>query len=359
MKQLLRFSIFLIIALTAVTQANAHKCLRCGGKGIIYFQHGTGTYGHNNSKRQCPICHQWIPSGVSHSDRCPDCGGTGEIGGNKRNSSRNGNSSSSSSSGSYSNDYSGLTPNEQLQLDMMNAQYQGYEGFMNENHCYGKIGKYNPNNHRQLDYLTKHFQNGSHGRLAAFSADGAGVVIEGRNANVYQNIPSGMADAILKGNKQAGTFIDIALSDYGKYWSVIYDVNGVRYWHAYATDEIYGKLNELCGANKKICTVAIDDFNRYIISCDDGTTVCSSQYVDLVNKARNKFGNIKCASITAHGSVVLCCERGVYFNYIASSAADVLKKLDFIPRYIKTSYTGHYFISDNRDYEHYTYYYWM
>ena len=230
---------------------------------------------------------------------------------------------------------------------------------MNENNCYGKIGKYNPNNHQSLNVLINNIKEGGHCRLAAFSAYGAGVTVQGRNALCYQNAPSNLIDAILKGNKQSGTFIDITISDYGKYWCVIYDVNGVRYWHAYATDEIYGKLNELCGANKKICTVAIDDFNRYIISCDDGTTSCSSQYVDLVNKARNKFGNIKCACITAHGSVVLCCERGVYFNYIASSVADVLKKLDFIPRYIKTSYTGHYFISDNRDYEHYIYYCWM
>lgn len=337
----------------------AGTCYRCHGKGIVYFQYGTGTYGHNNSKRQCPICHQMVPSGVTHTDPCPDCGGSGQTRSNTRSGSSS-RSSSSSSSSSYSGGYQSygtLTPNEQLQLDMMKAQYKGYEGFMNQNRCYGKINKYNPQNHHYLSVVTGDIKKENSGRLAAFSASGAGVVIRGNNGYCYQGLPKEMVSTIDEINTQKGRFIDITISDYGKYWCVVHDRNGTRYWRAMADQSIYDQLHALDNAGKKVCTVALDDFSHYIIACDDGTTVCSKEFEDLVNKARAKYGDIKSASFTAHGGCVMCCERGVYFNSIASSVADVLKKLSFLPRCIKVSYTGHYFISDNSD--NGLCYYWM
>lgn len=114
----------------------AQTCTRCHGKGIIYFQYGTGTYGHNNSKKQCPICHQWVPSGVSHSDPCPSCNGRGSIRStNTNHSSRNNNSSQTN--GTFE-----ATQNFILE-NALNAQLKGYDGFLDQNNCYGNIGKYN------------------------------------------------------------------------------------------------------------------------------------------------------------------------------------------------------------------------
>lgn len=327
----------------------AQTCPRCHGKGIIYFQHSTGTYGHNNSKKQCPICHQWVPSGVSHTDPCPSCNGCGSI----RNSNSN-HSSKSKNNSSTDNNFSSIDAAVQaMQQEMWDiaiensyGQLKGYEGSLNQNNCYGNIGKYNPNNHVYLNTLTNKIKELNRCTTGGFSSNGAGVIIFDRNGFQAEKVPQELLDKLFEINKSQQTIRDITFSDNGTYWCVVYNFNG---WFALAPQEVYDRLNSLNNKNIGIRSVALDDFGHYIIVGDDGTVLCSPKYQTIVNEARNKFGKIVCASTALHGEVVLCCDRGVYFNKISSSVADVLKKLDFIPKVMKISYTGHYLITDGNN----------
>ena len=345
---LLRLTLLVLVILIAAPHADAGRCLRCGGKGIVYFQRGgTGTYGHNNSKRQCPICHQMVPSGVSHSDRCPDCNGTGQIQSrSSRSSSRSRSSSSSSSSSSYQQYYGGFTPEQQLALDMMDARMRGYNGMVNENHSYGKAIRYDPTLHTYIDYLTDAIKEANEARIAAFSRNGIGVVIMGNNGYCYRHLPQSMIDVIDDVNNKKGRIIDINITEFGKRWSVISKVDNKFRWTVLASDDIYSKLHAFNDQGKEIVSVAMDEYSGYVIVCDDGTTECSPKFESTVRQAKNKFGKILSACVASQGHCVLCCERGVYFNSIPSSAVDILKKVGFIPRYVKVTNYGQYFISD-------------
>lgn len=321
----------------------AQTCTRCHGKGIIYFQYGTGTYGHNNSKKQCPICHQWVPSGVSHSDPCPSCNGRGSI------RSTNTNHSSRNNNSSQTNRTFEATQNFILE-NALNAQLKGYDGFLDQNNCYGNIGKYNPNNHVYLNSLTNKIKELNRCTSGGFSSKGAGVIIFDGYGFQAENVPQELLDQLFEINRNEQTIKDVTFSDNGTYWCVVYNING---WFALAPQEVYDQLNSMIDKEIGIRSVALDDFGHYIIVGDDGTVLCSQKYQNIVNEARNKFGKIVCASTTLHGGVVLCCDNGVYFNRISSSVADVLKKLDFIPKVVKISYTGHYLITDGNNYSFY------
>lgn len=345
---LLRLTLLALVILTAAPHADAGRCLRCGGKGIVYFQRGgTGTYGHNKSKRQCPICHQMVPSGVSHSDRCPDCNGTGQIQSrSSRSSASSRSSSSSSSSSSYQQYDGGFTPEQQLALDMMDARMRGYNGMVNENHSYGKAIRYDPTFHTSIGFLTDAIQKANEARIATFSRNGIGLVVMGNNGYYYNQLPQGMLDVILDVNKKEGRIVDINITELGKCWSVISRVGNKLIWNAVASEDILNKLQALNRQGKDIVSLAMDEYSNYVIVCDDGTTECSPEFEATVRQAKNKFGKILSACVTNLGGCVLCCDRGVYFKSIPSSAADILKKVDYIPRYVKVTSYGRYFISD-------------
>lgn len=213
----------------------AQTCTRCHGKGIIYLPIWHGTYGHNNSKKQCPICHQWVPSGVSHSDPCPSCNGRGSIRStNTNHSSRNNNSSQTN--GTFE-----ATQNFILE-NALNAQLKGYDGFLDQNNCYGNIGKYNPNNHVYLNSLTNKIKELNRCTSGGFSSKGAGVIIFDGYGFQAENVPQELLDQLFEINRNEQTIKDITFSDNGTYWCVVYNING---WFALAPQEVYDQLNSM------------------------------------------------------------------------------------------------------------------
>ena len=328
------------------TAAQSTDCPRCKGKGKIYFQYGLSTFGHTNTKKQCPICHKMVLAGVSHCDDCPDCGGRGRI--VRSNGSRNTSTRNSSHSSSGVTQQYGLTPEQQqMCLDNMNSQLEGYDGFLNQNRAYGKVYKFNPRNHQGQTPLTNKISELNRASIAIFT-DSGGLIIYDGNGYLTNNIRNDINDKLASINRNREVIRDITISDSGNYWCVIYGKDGWFAWHASATNEIYNKLNCFINTNEFINSVAFDSFGHYVIVGERGTVLCSSLYQDVVNRARQKFGKIISASVTDHGGCVLCCQNGVYFNGIASSIADVLKSINYIPRVIKHSYTGHYFIGDGK-----------
>ena len=236
---------------------------------------------------------------------------------------------------------------------MMDARMRGYNGMVNENHSYGRAIRYDPTLHTPISFLTDAIQKANEARIAAFSRNGIGLVIMGDNGYYYHQLPQGMLDVILDVNKKEGRIIDINITQFGKCWSVISRVNNKLIWNALASDDIYNKLHALNSHGKDIISLAMDEYSNYVIVCDDGTTECSPEFEATVRQAKNKFGKILSACVTNLGGCVLCCDRGVYFKSIPSSAADILKKVDYIPRYVKVTSYGRYFISDGNTRSYY------
>ncbi|WP_065219248.1 MULTISPECIES: zinc finger-like domain-containing protein [Butyricimonas] len=321
--------------------AQDRKCYRCHGKGIIYFQHNVGTYGQNNSKKQCPICHKWVPAGVSHSDPCPDCNGHGVVSSSGSNKS---NTRNTSGNNNASETYGLSAETQQQMLNVMNGQLRGEEGFLNQNNCYGKYYQYNPTSHVGLNTLTDKIKELNRCSTGAFSANGAGVIVFDGYGFQTQGVPQALLDRLFQINKEQQTIKDVTITDNGTYWCVIYG----NCWAAYAPEGVYNQLNVMINKSG-ISSVALNDSGHYIIVGNDGSTLCSSQYYqERVNEARGKFGKIISASIDLFGRVALCCERGVYLCGAPSSVADVLKSINIIPKVVKISFTGHYLITDGK-----------
>lgn len=338
------FSAFFLYA-----ESRPIECRRCRGKGIIFFQHNVGTFGLSNKKSQCPICHQWILAGSSHSDPCPDCQGRGTINtpdNNNRSRQRN-----QSGGGNSSNNnvpiQNGFTQEQQLALDLLEAQLQGYDGFLDQNHCYGKVYKYNPKNHRGQNVLTQCIQDKKECRIASFT-DNGGVIIWGNNNYYANNVSSDIINKLSDIYNKQEYVKDFTISNGGKYWCVSYGKDQWFAWHAVGSQTLYDCLNHFIKKGVGIRSVGLDDYGRCIVVGDDGEVKYSIEYEKAVKDAINKFGQIYGVSINSNGCCLFCCQNGVYFNGLASSAADALTRLNYIPRVCKHSYTGHYFFSDGK-----------
>ena len=326
--------------------AQDRTCTKCHGRGIITFQYGMSTFGINNSKKQCPICHQWVSAGSAHSDPCPKCNGTGRIPRPVTSTSKSNSYStpvSNSSSAPVNYNYS---PNVQYPIsNATNINIQGYDGFMEQNNCYGNIVRYFPNNHVYLNDLTNKIKELNRCRTGAFSSKGNGVIVFDNNGFQAKNIPQDLLNKLFEINKNQQDIRDVAFSENGTYWCVIYNING---WYAYSPKEFQDRMNDMISRRIGVRSVALDDYGNYVIVGDDGSVLCSPKYQQTINEARNKFGKIISASVT-NSCYVFCCERGVYFNGIQSSVADILKKTSYIPKVVKITSTGHYLITDGNN----------
>lgn len=334
--RILLLSVFSFLVVCA--SAQDHKCYRCHGKGIIYFQHNVGTYGQDNTKRQCPICHKWVHAGVSHSDPCPDCNGLGVVSGSGKNTS---NVRNTSGNDSAPETYGLSAETQQQMLNAMNAQLSGEDGFVNQNNCYGEFYQYNPTSHVYLNTLTDKIKELNRCSTGSFSSNGAGVIIYDGYGFQTQGVPQPLLDRLFEINSKHQTIKDVTITDNNTYWCVIYG----NAWAALAPENVYQQLNAMLP--RGISSVALNDYGHYIIVGNDGSTLCSSQYYqERVNEACGRFGKVVSASIDLFGRVALCCERGVYICGAPSSVADALKKINFIPKVVKFSFTGHYLITD-------------
>ena len=354
-----KFKIFWVVILFAFSlcaESRTVKCYRCNGTGRIYFQHGIGTFGHSNKKSQCPICHQWILAGVSHSDPCPACNGLGSI--NKpdyNNSSQRNKSNGGNSSNNDVPVQNGFTAEQQLALDMLNASLSGYDGFMDQNRCYGKVYKYNPQNHKGQFQLTQSINNRKRCRIASFT-DNGGVTIWGDNEFYGVNVKNEILEKLMDIHKKGEYVKDFTMTNTGKYWCVSYGKDNWFAWHANGFQGLYDALNQFIKMGVGIRSVAMDENEHFIVVGDNGHVVYSMQYEKVVKDAINKFGQVYGVSLNVYGGCILCCQNGVYFNGLASSVADVLKKINYIPKVFKHSYTGHYFFGNGTDY---VYNYWF
>ena len=76
----MRKILFVLLILCIVSQNSfARRCTRCGGSGkMIVFFGNLAEFGLKKNKKKCPICEQWIISGVEHRETCDRCGGAGD-----------------------------------------------------------------------------------------------------------------------------------------------------------------------------------------------------------------------------------------------------------------------------------------
>lgn len=73
-----KICIVLAFAFLSLQVVASRPCSKCNGSGKMTIFHPVATYGVNG-KHQCPICKNWIPDGVKHTETCDQCHGKGYV----------------------------------------------------------------------------------------------------------------------------------------------------------------------------------------------------------------------------------------------------------------------------------------
>lgn len=232
------------------------------------------------------------------------------------------------------------------------AQMKGEKGEYSLDNGYINYCQYYPNNYVANPSLTNKIDEWNKVRTGAFSDNGSGVIVSGTNGFWANNIDDSFLKKLFEINNNSQRIIDVTISEDGKYWGVAYNYNG---WFALAPQKVYDELNYFVNNKIGINSLTINSNGDYIIVGDNGEYRSSSKYGEFIVTAMLLYGKLISADISKNG-FILCCERGVVGALVPSNIAEIaLKKVNFTPKVIKISASGHYLITNGDS----SYWYWM
>lgn len=204
-----------------------------------------------------------------------------------------------------------------------------------------------------LSYLTDAINSRKTCQTGALTAT-VGVVIYQEYGYAYtKGVPNSLADKLKEINTGKYMIHDVAISNNGNYWCVVFGNGG---WQALAPEGFYSKIREYLGNGEKIRSVAIRDNGEYVIVSDKHFYASTTALYDVIIAARDSYGTVHSVSLSNKG-VVVCAERGVYFKNIPTETYERLKKAaaQFKIRVVKFTDTGTCLITDGKS----NYDYWM
>ena len=138
-------------------------------------------------------------------------------------------------------------------------------------------------------------------------------------------------------------------------WCIIFDtlLSDNNEWVGKVPSGLYNRLEKNTSNGEKIWSVSISENGDWAIVTDKSYSTCSSsgrqnKIRDTITKAGRLYGNQKSAYITNLG-VVVCCERGVYYDNIPTNVAKKISECieaGWIPTHVSFTDSGTYFISN-------------
>lgn len=198
-------------------------------------------------------------------------------------------------------------------------------------------------NAKGLKYLTENITKWGKCQNAALTTTGMGVAIYGDYGYAYTGgITQSLKDKIKELNSKKLKIVDAALTDDNKYYCIIYGRNG---WFGRVPDNLKKWLNKYNDAKEEIMSVSISNDGKCAIVTDKHYWCSDSQYMDALRSAQDDYGSAQSVCLTDLG-IIVCCKNGIYYKNIPSNLREKLRTLDYIPKFVKFTDSGTFFISD-------------
>lgn len=186
----------------------------------------------------------------------------------------------------------------------------------------GSTIAYYPNTSKGHTFLKQTLDNDWKACRTGAITDTAGVIVREANGYAYTTgIPKKLADTLQDANSFRYFIKDVALSNNHRYWCVVYD-DGV--WCPNAPKPFTAALKKYALNREKIISIALNDTGEYAIITDKHIFASSQKIMNIIKYAENEYGSIHSVSLSNKG-VIVCAERGVYFNNIPSIVCDMMK----------------------------------
>lgn len=208
-------------------------------------------------------------------------------------------------------------------------------GKMNENY----VQKAKP-----IPFLAKMLNETNECRTGAINENGNGIFVKGKNSYTHSEITSDFNNLLKSLNTNGQLIKDVYLNNNNQ-WCVVWDKNS--YQSSFQSDTFHKRMKEIQNKGEEIISIAFNDNKEWIILTNTGYAYSGVKQYEFLQKAIKLYGKAISVSIT-NDAMLVCCERGVFYENVPTKVVEVIQQLPGIPRIVKFTDSGTCLVTDGK-----------
>lgn len=181
-------------------------------------------------------------------------------------------------------------------------------------------------------------------RIAGFNSNYGAAVYQDNGYFYMGGIPQGLKDKLKEINTNKNKIHDLNIASNGGYIILFGDTGSS--WSS-SPEDFSTKMHEFYNDGHHFVSACFNSTDWAIVT--NKSFAGSEKARQVMRKASEKYGYIHSVFISPGGNMSVCCEKGIYFEGAPHNLVKKVQSLTYVPKYIKFTDDGIYFLSDGKD----------